>query len=93
MCKLTSGNFSTRLKQTNLASKSHFANKVKKADLSKNELNDFINEFSIISGAKYFSAGIFQNYLELILAKQYINYLSGLICGNLMQYEKKLLKI
>ena len=36
-----------------------------------------INKFSILNGEKYFSSGIFQNYLVLIPAKQYIKYFSG----------------
>ena len=35
------------------------------------------NEFSILNGAKYFSSGIFQNYLVFIPAKNYIKYFSG----------------
>ena len=31
-----------------------------------------INKFSIFNGAKYFSSGIFQNYLVFIPAKKYI---------------------
>ena len=62
-------------------------------DLNKNELNelskkvkaistkgltkDLINKFSIISGAKYFSSGKFQNHLVFIRAKEYIKYFSG----------------
>ena len=37
---LTSENCSRRLVQTNLASKSDFANSVKNTDLNKNELNE-----------------------------------------------------
>ena len=36
-----------------------------------------INKFSILNGAKYFSSGIFQNYLVFIPAKKYIKYFSG----------------
>ena len=36
-----------------------------------------INKFSILNGAKYFSLGIFQNYLLFIPAKKYIKYFSG----------------
>ena len=32
---------------------------------------------SILSGAKYFSLGMFQNYLVFIPAKKYIKYISG----------------
>ena len=34
---------------------------------------DLINKFRILKGSKYFSSGIFQNYL----AKKYIKYFSG----------------
>ena len=62
-------------------------------DLNKNELNelskkvkaistkeltkDLINKFSIISEAKYFSSGKFQNYSVFMRAKEYIKYFSG----------------
>ena len=36
-----------------------------------------INKFSIVNGTKYFSSGIFQNYLVFITAKNYIKYFSG----------------
>ena len=36
-----------------------------------------INKFSIFNGAKYFSSGIFRNYLEFIPAKKYTKYFSG----------------
>ena len=36
-----------------------------------------INKFSILNGVKYFSSGIFQNYLVFIPAKKYIKYFSG----------------
>ena len=36
-----------------------------------------MNKFSILNGAKYFSSGIFQNYLAFIPAKEYIKYFSG----------------
>ena len=36
-----------------------------------------INKFSILSGAKHFSSGIFQNYLVFRPAKRYIKYFSG----------------
>ena len=37
-----------------------------------------INKFSIINGTKYFSSGIFQNYLVFIPAEKYIKYFSGI---------------
>ena len=36
-----------------------------------------INKLKIINGTKYFSSGIFQNYLVFIPAKKYIKYFSG----------------
>ena len=38
---------------------------------------DLIIKFSILSGAKYFSLGIFQNYFVFIPAKKYKKYFSG----------------
>ena len=35
---------------------------------------DLIDKFSIFNGAKYFSSGIFQNYLVYIPAIKYIKY-------------------
>ena len=91
--KLTSKNFTARLKQASLASQIDIANLVKKTDLNRYELNelskkvkaistkeltnDLTNKFSILNGAKYFSSGIFQNYLVFIPAKKYIKYFSG----------------
>ena len=76
--KLTSQNITARLRQANLAMKYGISNFVKKADLNKNELSkkvklistkgltkDLINKFSILNGAKYFTLGIFQNYLSI----------------------------
>ena len=42
-----------------------------------NYRKDLINKFSILNEAKYFSSGIFQNYLVFISAKKYIKYFSG----------------
>ena len=65
--------------------------------ISTNELTkDLINKFSILNGAKYFSSGTFQNYLLFTPAKKYIKYfvaLLGLIRGNLMECQKKVLKM
>ena len=36
-----------------------------------------ISRFSILNGAKYFSSGIFQNYLVFIPAKKHVKYFSG----------------
>ena len=103
--KLTLNNFTARRKQANLTSKIDIANFVKKVDLNKNELNelskkvkgaskrvlttDLINKFSILNGAKYFSSEIFQNYLILNI----LVALLGLILRNLMECQKKKLKI
>ena len=73
--------------------KTDFSNKLKDVTLKKNELNkrskkvkavstkgltkDLINKLGIFNGAKYFSSGIFQNYLVFIPAKKYIKYFSG----------------
>ena len=37
-----------------------------------------INKYSTLNGAKYFSLGMFQNYLIFIPAKTYIKYLCGI---------------
>ena len=76
--KLTLENYTARLKQSNLVSKSDTANFVKKTELNKNELNelskkfktvspgrltkDLINKFSILNRAKHFS---FRNISKL----------------------------
>ena len=53
-----------------------------------------INKFSILNGVKYFSSGIFQNELVFVPAKKYIKVaLLGLIPSNLMENQKKILKI
>ena len=36
-----------------------------------------INEFITLNRAKYFSLGIFQNYIVFISIKKYIKYFSG----------------
>ena len=38
-----------------------------------------IDTFSILNGGKYFSSGIFQNYLVFIPANKYIKYFTGTI--------------
>ena len=70
--------------------KKDFDNKLKYVTSNKNEINnqkvkgistkrlkDLRNKFSILNGAKYFSSGIFQNYLVFIPVKKYIKYFSG----------------
>ena len=54
-----------------------------KAILRKRSAKYSINKSSILNGAKYFSLGIFQNYLVFIPAKKYIKYFSGTTRGNL----------
>ena len=48
---------------------------------------DLINKFSILNGAKYFSSGIFQNYLVFMPAKKYIKYFSGTTRINSWKYN------
>ena len=55
----------------------------KKKGLTK----DLINEFSILNGAKYFSSGIFHNYLVFMPAKKYIRYFSGTTQINLWESD------
>ena len=109
--KLTAGNLTVKLAQAYLGSKIDIANFVKKTNLNKNELNelskkvkaistkgltkDLINKCSILNGAKYFSSGIFQNYLVFKPARNILNISVaqlGLIRRNLMEYQKKILK-
>ena len=44
---------------------------------SKGLTKYFINEYYILNGAKYFSSGIFQNYLVFIQDKKHIEYFTG----------------
>ena len=44
---------------------------------AKGLTKDLIDKFSILNGAKYFSSGLFQNYLVFVPAKNYIKYFSG----------------
>ena len=46
-----------------------------------------INKFSILNGAKYFSLGIFQNYIVFLPAKKYIKYFSGTTQIELWKYN------
>ena len=86
-------NLASKSDIVNFVNKADFDNKLKDVTSNKNELNelskkvkaistkgltkDLINKFSILNGAKYFSSGIFQNYLVFIPAKKYIKYFSG----------------
>ena len=48
-----------------------------KAISTKRLAIDLINKFSILNGAKYFSLGIFQNYLVFIPAIKHIKYFNN----------------
>ena len=50
-----------------------------KAISTKALTKDLINKFGILNVAKYFSLGIFPNYLVFIPAKKYIKYFSDTI--------------
>ena len=54
----------------------NYKKKVKKIS-TKGLAKDLINKFRILNGAKYFSLGIFQNYLVFIPAKKYFKYFTG----------------
>ena len=45
--------------------------------ISTKGLKKMIDKFSIFNGAKYFSLGIFQNYLVFIPAEKYVKYFHG----------------
>ena len=46
-----------------------------------------IDKFSILNGAKYFSSGIFQNYLVFIPANKYVKYFNGTTQSELWKYK------
>ena len=91
--RLAQENLASKNDIANFVKKTDFDNKLKNVTSNKNELNelskkvkaistkgltkDLIDKFSILNGAKYFSSGIFQNYLVFIPAKKYIKYFSG----------------
>ena len=91
--RLKRANLASKIDIANFVNKIDFDNKLKDITLNKNELNelskkvkaistkeitkDLIDKFSILNGTKYFSLGIFQNYLVFIPAKRYIKYFSG----------------
>ena len=67
-----------------------------KAKSTKGLTKDLINKFSILNGAKYFPSGIFQNYLAFIPATKKVSILIALIeliLGNLIECQKKILKM
>ena len=88
--RLKQANLASKNNIANLVKKTDFDNKLKDVTSNKNELNelskkvkaistnrltkDLINKLRIVNGAKYFSLGIFQNYLVFILAIKYIKY-------------------
>ena len=91
--RLKQANLASQIDIANFLKKTDFNDKTKDVTSNKNELNelskkvkaistkgltkDLINKFSILNGAKYFSSGIFQNYLVFTPAKKYIKYFSG----------------
>ena len=112
--RLKWANLASKIGSTNFVSNTDFDNKLKDVTSNKNELNklskkvkaistkgltkDLINKFSILNGAKYFSSGIFQNYLVFIPAKKYIKYFSGTTRMeswklNRIECQKKVLEI
>ena len=68
-----------------------------KAISTKGLTKDLIIKFSILNGAKKFCSGIFRNYLVFIYHLEntlnVLVVLLGLIRGNLMECQKKILKI
>ena len=84
--RLAQANLASKNDIANFVKKTDFDNKLKDVTSNKNELNelsekvkaisttgltkDLINKLSILNGAKYFSSGIFQNYLVFIPAKK-----------------------
>ena len=67
-----------------------------KAISTKQSTKDSINKFIILNRTRYFSLGIFQNYLVFLPAKNKLNVLLallGLNRKNLMKFQKKVLKI
>ena len=86
-------NLASKSDIVNFVNKADFDNKLKDVTSNKNELNelskkvkaistkgltkDLIDKFSILNGAKYFSLGIFPNYLVLIPAIKHIKYFHG----------------
>ena len=91
--RLKQSNLASKGDIANFVKKTNFDNKLNDVTSNKNGLSELskkvkalstkkltknlINKFSILNGAKYFSSGIFQNYLVFIPAKKYIKYFSG----------------
>ena len=93
-CKAKRSKFSKQSHIANFVNKTDFDNQVNnatskkwikqtikkvKAIPTKGLTKDWIDEFSIINGEKYFSLGIFQNYLVFIPVKKYIKYFTDTI--------------
>ena len=91
--RLKRANLASKSDIANFVKTTDFDNKLKDVTLTKNELNelskkvkaistkgltkDLIDKVSILNGAKYFSSGIFQNYLVFIPANKYFNYFTS----------------
>ena len=76
MNKLAAENATARLAQDELNELSKRVKAISKKGLKK----DLIDIFSILNGSKYFSSGIFKNYLVFIPAEKYIKYFSDTTC-------------
>ena len=88
--RLKRANLASKSAIANFVKRTDFDNKLKDVTSNKNELNilskkvkaistkgltkDLINKFIFLNGTKYFSSGIFQNYLVFIPAIKYIKY-------------------
>ena len=68
---------SNSVKKTDYNTKFTEIEKKIKAISTKGLTKDLIDKFSIVNGAKYFSSGMFQNYLVFIPAIKYIKHFSG----------------
>ena len=91
--RLRQANLASKNDIANFVKKTSFDEKLKTVTSNKNELNelsrkvkaastkgltkDFIDKISILNGTKYFSLGIFQNYLVFIPNIKYIKYFHG----------------
>ena len=49
----------------------------RKVKATKMLIKDLINKFCVLNGSKYFSSGIFQNYLVLKTTGKYIKFFNG----------------
>ena len=68
---------SNSVKKTDYNTKITEIEKKIKSISTKGLTKDLIDKFSIVNGAKYFSSGMFQNYLVFIPAIKYIKHFSG----------------